>query len=368
MKYQSFDLTYCLNMHPTRTLDEVTTALRDYLPMVKTGLNLENPLGVGLRLGAPAARELMANPTKLADFKDLLSKSGLYVFTINGFPYGEFNQGAIKEQVYFPDWGAPERLAYTEDLIDLLVELLPEHCAFGSISTVPVTYQKELPAEALALIARCAEKLQTTKRPIYLAFEPEPDCYLENTAECLTFFDLLRNKLKPELMSYLGICLDTCHFAVNFESPLNAWETFQRQQIPVPKIQVSAALKSEQPDLLRAYAEPVYLHQTRVKNSDGEVMAFSDLNVALEATPVGEWRVHYHVPIYTRQFQNGLQSTALDIEPEFWRALKSNALIPHLEVETYTFEVLPQKQYNMATSIVAELQTLIQWLDDSPTV
>ena len=103
--------------------------------------------GVGLRLSARAAAELSA-PAVLAEFRRLSSRSNrMYVFTINGFPYGTFHGTRVKEEVYLPDWRDPERLRYTNLLADLLAELLPDDPGIeGSVSTVPGAYKPALGA------------------------------------------------------------------------------------------------------------------------------------------------------------------------------------------------------------------------------
>ena len=47
------------------------------------------------------------------------TRSGLYVFTINGFPYGPFHGQPVKAAVYRPDWREAERGRYTADLAEL---------------------------------------------------------------------------------------------------------------------------------------------------------------------------------------------------------------------------------------------------------
>ena len=68
-----------------------------------------------------------------------------------------------------------------------------------------------------------------------------------------------------------------------------------------------------------------------------------DLEEALEAggpAQAGEeWRVHFHVPLYF-EGSDGIESTARELTTEFFR-LVNEMEIPHLEIETYTFDVLP---------------------------
>src|SRR5688572_7996956 len=130
-------LSYCTNIHPGESWSEVDRALRNYLPAIKKTVSPEREMGVGLRLSALAARQLTEDHGLLRAFKDWLQQQHLYVYTVNGFPYGTFHGQAIKEKVYKPDWAEAERLTYSMQLARVLCELLPEK-QHGSISTVPV--------------------------------------------------------------------------------------------------------------------------------------------------------------------------------------------------------------------------------------
>ena len=73
---------------------------------------------IGLRLSDQAAREL-SEPAVLDAFRQWLADENCYVFTINGFPFGNFHGERVKEQVYVPDWTLAERLEYTLSLIHI---------------------------------------------------------------------------------------------------------------------------------------------------------------------------------------------------------------------------------------------------------
>jgi hypothetical protein len=146
----------------------------------------------------------------------------------------------------------------------------------------------------------------------------------------------------------LGVCLDTCHASVEFESPLEAWQRLQVAGIVVPKVQLSAGLRlpSATPNALAALASfgnEVYLHQTVIRNGD-QLLRYLDLPQALasqQPSPTSEWRVHFHVPIFLREL--GLfESTQADLIP-LLETLATVADPPHLEVETYTWDVLPER-------------------------
>lgn len=363
MHTHGVQLTYCLNVHPVRGLADVLANLRTYSAAVKAQVSPGAPFGVGLWLPASAASELHRDPAPL---RDLLAELGLYTFTFNGFPYGVFHGQQVKQAVYRPDWGDPARLEYTNTLIDLLAAVLPPHVS-GSISTLPVTYGKTLPPAALGhLLAaawHCREVEAATGRHIRLAIEPEPDCYLETSAETLRFFDLLRAR-DSAVGDYLGVCFDTCHLCLQGEDLAAAWRRLRAADICIPKVQVSAALAVDNADgqgaaRLQPYDEPVYLHQTRVFAPDGSVTRFPDLGPALAAAPRGRWLVHFHVPLpFTGD--GALGTTAAAITPEFLGlALDDHA---HLEIETYTFNVLPPPKPGIVDSIAGEYRWLLRRL------
>ena len=102
-------LTYCTNIHPGETWAEVRANLERHVLRVKAAVAPARPFGVGLRLSAVAAATL-AQPAELDAFRAFLRDSGLYVFTINGFPYGPFHGTRVKEEVYLPDWLDDARL------------------------------------------------------------------------------------------------------------------------------------------------------------------------------------------------------------------------------------------------------------------
>jgi sugar phosphate isomerase/epimerase len=322
-----------------------------------------------LRLAAEAADSL-DDAAELAKLKAELEAAELYCFTLNGFPYGSFHGTRVKESVYLPDWRDPERLRYTQVLVRVLAELLPLGVK-GSISTVPGCFKANAPgseqrmAHALVdVVAMLVDVARSKGRHIALALEPEPECFLETTEEAVQFFerhlfsreaqrrlinaaDIEPGEAERTLRRHLGVCLDTCHASVEFESPLEAWLLLQRAGIAVPKVQLSAGLRvpSATPEALAAlsdFGNEVYLHQTVIRRGD-QLLRFLDLPQALASQqPDGsEWRVHFHVPIFLREL--GLfESTQDDLIP-LLEELATVADPPHLEVETYTWDVLPER-------------------------
>ncbi len=369
-------LTYCLNVHPGEAWADILRAIREKTLLVRDRVAPGQPFGLGLRLGGHAAREL-SQPDTLAAFKEFLAEHSLYVFTINGFPFGSFHGSSVKEQVYAPDWQTAERADYTMQLIDLLAELLPEGVA-GSISTVPGAFKPELKGAAgIGLIAdhlfqcvkHAAQIRDRTGREIHLGLEPEPGCFLENTQETLDFFEKLlsRHAVKEQaLRRHLGVCFDACHLAVQFESPTQSLIWLSDQGIRISKIQISAALAAENTpagrQALQSFVEPVYLHQTTGRGEDGLMERWADLPPALaelaNQSALRDIRVHFHVPLYwagTEVFR----STRDELDDSFFRVARS--VTDHWEIETYTFNVLPPnlKTDDLASSLADEYQWVL---------
>lgn len=390
-----FELTYCTNIHPGETLDEVDRNLKSYTIPLRERVAPGRNFGVGLRLSDQAARTL-EEPERLDRFKDHLDRNGLYVFTLNGFPYGGFHRQTVKDQVYVPDWRRPERLDYTHRLIRILAELLPRGSE-GSISTSPLSYKpwlgKDERREALrvgarnlaAVAAALHDLREQSGKLIHIGIEPEPDCLIANSRETVDFFKewLLRagveflerehgmsaQRAEEALVEHVRVCYDTCHFAVEFESPGLVLSRFEQAGIRLSKVQISAALRvvldgSVDRDELRhdlePFAESTYLHQVVAKAEDGHLSRYPDLPEALPhlaTSEADEWRIHYHVPIFVERYER-LHSTQRDIISAIEHILRTHAT-PHLEIETYTWDVLPQ---GLKTDVLTSLEREYGWL------
>ena len=327
-------LTYCLNIHPGETWAEQFTAIRQKALEVKKLVAPNRPFGLGLRLSRQAADALAGRPRR-ADLRKFLDDHGLYVFTINGFPYGQFHGTRVKEQVYAPDWRAPARREYTMLLADILADLLPAGVS-GSISTVPVAFRPWIagPADLKAAVANlddCASRLAGSS--IRLALEPEPGCFLETTEETIRF---LREQFDDDARERLGVCFDTCHVAVQFEDVTASLKRYLDAGIRVAKVQLSAAIEADSLDALAPFRDEVYLHQTRLRRTDGSLTGWTDIP-ADGAT--GTLRTHFHVPLFF-QGDAARRTTASQLTPEFFRLLRDGAS-EHVEIETYTFDILP---------------------------
>jgi hypothetical protein len=371
------DLTYCTNVHPGETWEETLASLERYVPAIKQRVSPDQPFGVGLRLSADAAATL-AIPDQLDAFKGFLAGHGLYVFTLNGFPYGRFHGTRVKEAVYLPDWQDEARLAYSNQLADILVDLLPaDREVEGSISTVPGAFkprvegQRSIDAMVHNLVAHAVhlgDIEARTGRTLRLALEPEPCCFLETIEESIDFFE---NRLfsgqssgtEDLLRRHLGICFDVCHAAVEFEGE-DALDRLVGAGIAVPKIQVSAALRlpnvdSSAANLLRPFDDGVYFHQV-VERGNGGLARYLDLDEAFAslngAGGPREWRVHFHVPVYSEA--TGGFSTTQDYLKTILARQRAAPVAPHLEVETYTWGVLPEadRQGDLAHNIAREIE------------
>lgn len=357
-------ITYCTNIHPGESWAEVFSALQRHVPLVKSAVSPSSRFPIGLRLSHQAATELDAR--QRARFTAWLNEQDCFVPTINGFPYGAFHGTRIKEQVYLPDWRSDHRAAYTIRLADLLANWLPDGVT-GSISTVPVGFKGmvgrgDLPVvmkQISRVLAHLKSIYETRGKKLVLALEPEPGCLLETTDEVCAFFAELA--LPATLKEHVGVCFDCCHQAVEFEEPGAALAQLAAAGIAIAKVQVSSALKFVAPDqaVLQDFDEPRYLHQVVVRGVDGSMRRYRDLADALAEYAEladGEWRCHFHVPIFSAGTDR-FGTTRSFLEDTF-RHLPEDVL---LEVETYTFDILPPELRRDAVtdSIIRE----IQWLE-----
>jgi sugar phosphate isomerase/epimerase len=381
-------LTYCLNIHPGESWAENFAAIREKATAVKRVIAPSSAFGLGLRIAHQAATELSASADLRAEAGRFFADQQLYPFSINGFPYGRFHAGPVKENVYAPDWRTDERVEYTRQLADILAGWLPEG-QDGSISTVPGSFKawiksdddrRRMAVNLAAVVVHLAKLEERTGREIHLGLEPEPDCFLETTAETLSFFkdtlftiaaDEVARRLgrsgEALVRRHLGVCFDTCHVALQYEDLAQSFAALREAGIRISKVQLSAALRTasnaESWSALRRFAEPVYLHQVKGRARDGTRYASTDLAPALDALPhlppLEELRVHFHVPLFF-EGAGALHTTANALTPEFFAELRKGAS-PHLEIETYTFDVLPPDIHpgDVVKSIVREYEWVL---------
>lgn len=396
MKTPFGHLTYCTNIHAGESWDDHFAALKANVPAIKEQISPGQPFGIGLRLSHLASLEL-GKKDRLDEFKQWLKSSNCYVFVINGFPYGGFHHTKVKDQVHAPDWTTQDRVLYTIQLFNILSELLPEGMD-GGVSTSPLSYKhwhNQVREERLQAIETATENVlkvvqdlvalrNATGRLMHLDIEPEPDGLIGTGPEFISWY---RHQLIPHGKTYLKkyldldekaalaaitdhvqICYDICHFAVGFENHESVLTELALQGIKVGRIQVSAALKGDiapNPvdrdrviDAFRPFNESTYLHQVVARQEDDTLKRYPDLPQALDDAKfptTREWRSHFHVPLFVKDY-GALQSTQADIQ-KVLALHKQKQLSSYLEVETYTWEVLPDKlRLPMKDSIVRELQ------------
>ncbi|NCD72415.1 metabolite traffic protein EboE [Mucilaginibacter agri] len=392
-------LTYCTNIHGGESWAEHFEQIKENFPDIKLALNPDEVMGIGLRLSNTASIELLEG-NNLQEFKDWLLLNNACVFTMNGFPYGQFHSTVVKSDVHSPDWTTTERVDYTIRLIKILAELLPEGMD-GGISTSPLSYKywhhnekqlDEVTSVATQNILKVAKVLiethQTQGKLIHLDIEPEPDGLIENGPE---FIDWFKNVLLVKGVKFLSelsdtqhfdgeslikehirLCYDICHFAIGYEDHSAMLLQFNQIGIKVGKVQISAALKVILPEdlsarkeiavLINKYNEPTYLHQVVALTKENELIRYRDLPQALADifnTDVLEWRIHFHIPLFTDSLGK-LGSTQSDVT-DVLNLFKSNSFTNHLEVETYTWDVLPTNlKVPLKQSIIRELN----WVAD----
>lgn len=372
---QGLHLAYCTNVHRGEDWPETFDSLQRYTLAVRERVCPRQPYAIGLRLSDQASRQLVDPPTLIA-FRRWLDRHDCYVFTLNGFPFGRFHGTRVKEQVYWPDWTCRERLDYTCRLFDLLDRLLPVG-AEGSVSTLPGSFKEFIqnPAQEAAIrqnLWTCVEHVATLSdrsgRSLHLGLEPEPLGLVENSAETTAFFDRLREEHPndPRLDAHLGVNYDTCHFAVEFEDPGEALTRLQRHGIRLSKVHLSNALRcsptASAREALQAFSDEVYLHQVVVREAAAGLRRYKDIPVALEAErtnasiePGTEWRVHFHVPLHWEP-AGEFGATADHLMGVLASLAAAPGLCHHLEMETYTWEVLPAslKQQDVVEQIARE--------------
>ncbi len=391
MKTPFGHLTYCSNIHPGEKWKDHFQELKQNLPYIKSQLSPEHPFGLGLRIANEASKEL-SKPEVIAEFKKWLDQEDIYVFIVNGFPYGGFHNTIVKDQVHQPDWTTDERQEYTFRLFRILSNLLPVGME-GGVSTPPLSYRlwwendtkmlfaiEKATAHMLQVLDQLFAIKSETGKNLHLDIEPEPDGILDNISD---FIDWYINSLLPtgipylkskynldedaareSILNHIRLCYDICHAAVGHEDPASILKDLNKYGIRVGRLQISSALKvdfSEQPTAklkaINEFDEPVYLHQVVAQTFEGDLVHFADLPKAIEgfSSEHKEWRVHFHVPLFIANY-GLLESTQCDIINTL-QLQKETPFTSYLEVETYTWGVLPtEMQKPIGESIVRELQ------------
>ncbi len=390
LKHQSH-LAYCTNVHPGNDWEQTFHSLQHDVLAVRQNVCPQDEYAIGLRLSASAAHEL-SSPQTLTQFKRWLDANRCYVFTINGFPYGDFHGTRVKEGAYRPDWTTPDRLEYTKRLFDLLVDLAPNATA-ASVSTVPGSFKSfiQTPDQIQAINSNLYQLYQhietlSEKRDIdlHLGLEPEPFCLFETTAETLQFFDqfLASRPDADRIRQRIGVNYDTCHLALQYENAHESLARYATENIRISKIHLSSALKVR--DLspaalaqLETYCEPTYLHQVITKSRSELARepktqdliihpssSYPDLPEALAARRSGqdtaeEWRIHFHIPLHAEPAPPLLSTSDHLLDTLDYIAANPDTC-HHFEMETYTWAVMPDQLHT--SSVVDQITREYQWL------
>lgn len=392
MKTAYGHLSYCTNIHSGETWQEHFNELNKAIPFIKDKVSPALPFGIGLRLSNTACTDL-SEVANISAFKKWLNTNNCYVFTMNGFPFGNFHAKPVKEEVYSPDWATQDRVTYTIRLFDILKELLPEEME-GSISTSPLSYRHWFKSrkEIICAYEKCTMNILEvvvhlikvhldTGKILHLDLEPEPDGLLENSTEFIEWyknyyiplgidfiernFGVTGNKAHILLKRHLRLCHDVCHSAIAFEETEEVIKELKKHQILIGKVQISSALKIHLKDnrhekikYLSRFNEPIYLHQAIAKDEQDNIYKFKDLTEALDQLvqeKFYECRVHFHVPVFSESFDllSSTQSTILE-------TLSGRKICDHWEVETYTWNILPADfQLPINESISRELEWVL---------
>lgn len=387
MSFSSLPLSYCTNVHPGLSIEAVLHGLSELSAPIASGYG--QPLAAGLWLARPVIDELLTDDEHRHALFVRLRDLGLECYTLNAFPFGDFHSDRVKEQVYLPDWTQTSRREYTLACASILSKLLPDHVE-GSISTVPLGF-KSLATEP-DFLDQCrfhlirtaiglAELRRKSRRMVRLALEPEPCCVLETTPETIEFIQSLRQACGSEVerkavTEHIGVCFDVCHQSVEYENVAKSIRKLAEAEIRINKVHITNAIELPDPAnnvegraALAKYAEPRYLHQTFAKVGKRKLVRRIDLDRELCENPserfrgAESWRVHFHVPV-DRETLGPLATTRPDLVRAL-AAVQNLDYAPHLEVETYTWEVLPDGgATNLVDGFAQELRSTQQLLNE----
>jgi sugar phosphate isomerase/epimerase len=388
------DLTYCTNIHPGESWSDVRSNLETHTMSLKNLISPDEWFGVGLRLSAVAAEELLRG-SELTKLKTFLDEHHFYIALLNGFPYGTFSCGVVKSDVFAPDWRDEARVRYTLNLLKILQFILPSGVD-GGISTMPLSYKpwmksgfqsddwQKITKNLIQVVEALVRIRRETGHMIHLDIEPEPDGLVENTAELIQFFEgvlsdtgvpLLARSLgvspqesRNHIFDHIRVCFDTCHMSVEYEDPIDSLRKLRDSGIRIGRIQVSSALHAHFNEVterqekilaqLEPFAESMYLHQVIARESNASLRHYPDLGDALVAgqeASAREWRIHYHVPLFTEQY--GSLSSNQQTNRDVLSAVAKSEITSHLEIETYTWDVLPPAlKMDLLPSIAREYQ------------
>jgi hypothetical protein len=365
-------LTYSTLVHPGDTWEDMWHSLTTYVPKVKERISPKEPFGISLRLANASAERLVNDKKEREKLKKFLADNDMYLYTVNAFPYGAFKGRRVKEDVYEPDWRSDERTQYTINVAEILGDVAPEGSS-PSIQSAPLGFKPRVTGpdviasyteHVMRVAARLVDIHARTGRMVGLALEPEPFCFLETTDEAVDYFtnhlysgasaarlaqlaQIPISEAHIALRRHVGVVFDICHQAVEYENISESLQKLVNAGIPIFKLQEAAALympevTSPVVDVLTRYADTIYLTQTMEKK-EGRLNRFLNLEDAFAAwkqtSGPREWRTHIHVPVFLDDL-GMFRTTRFAIEDAL-RYHKTNPLSRQLEIETYTWDVLP---------------------------
>ncbi len=390
MSLSDLPISYCTNVHAGRTTSEVDAGLDTYTVKVRDAC--AQPLAAGLWLARSVVTELLESEGRLFEFRDRLRERDLTTYTLNTFPFGDFHSERVKENVYLPDWTTNDRRDYTLDCARVLAALLPDDVA-GSMSTLPLggrmnphgqNFHRECYDQLIATAQSLRDLHVETGRLIRLAIEPEPCCELSSIPELVVpIFRQLREYAADQnaldvVLEHIGLCFDVCHQAVEFENIADSIQLLVDQDIRIHKLHISNAIELPNPgdnnagrETLARFVEPRYLHQVYAKEANGNVLNRTDLDEQdilrnkadyTNFDRAEAWRIHFHVPVNAESL-GPLQTTRTELRQAI-DCVSRLDYAPHLEIETYTWEVLPDgKSVDLVTGLCQEVQATSELLN-----
>ena len=365
-------LTYSTLVHPADDWDQLWKSVNTYLPQVKARMAPDQKFGVCLRTSAPSAAALSADPSKRADLKQFFADNDLYLYTANAFVYGVFKKQIIKEEVYEPDWRTEDRVDYTMQVASLLAHLAPDGIE-PSIQSAPLGFKPRVTGDdvvqayttnVIRVVAHLVKLHKETGKVVTLGLEPEPRCFLETTDETIDYFTktlfsgetaqrlakatgLNEADAAVAMRKHMGVVFDIGHQAVGFEHIPTSLQKLVDHDVQIVKLQEAASMympgvTQKTVDALQAFAKTIYLSQTCQKK-DGKTTWFMNLEDAFEDWYKNpgprDWRTHFHVPVFLDDL--GAFGTTRYALEEALAFHKKTPLSAHLEIETYTWDVLP---------------------------
>ncbi|MCH2103190.1 MAG: metabolite traffic protein EboE [Planctomycetes bacterium] len=347
-------LGYCLNLRAVESAAELIESLREVVLPLRDRLGGGKSFGVGMYVPATLAAHLVSEDGSLerAELKRFLELEGLDAFTWNAFPYGDFQTDGLKEAVYEPTWLDARRARYTLDVARLAVAVAGDSArSHLSISTHGGRYGEWEGSEAERALGQLREVVEALEglegAPVVLSVEAEPFSSATDTRAAAAWVASLDS-------SRLELCLDCCHSAVEFEEVEEALALTRSSGLG--KVQFSSALSlmnpADNPDGVEALLsmdEPRFLHQVTSSDPQTRAADISDLARALEEEgcwrELAEWRCHFHVPVDLERYE-GLGTTTAHADDLVGGLLSQPSMWSHeelhLEIETYTWSVLPE--------------------------